>query len=75
MTASLSQRELDVLTLTAQGRSQREAATQLQISRGLVKRCLDHAAEKLGATGLPHAIALAMAHQLIKPAEIPGGPA
>lgn len=67
----LSPRELLVLTLTAQGRSQRETAKQLQISRGLVKRSLDRATRNLGAASVPHAVALAMTRQLINPADIP----
>jgi DNA-binding CsgD family transcriptional regulator len=73
MSAPLTPRELTVLTLTAQGRSQRETAKQLQISRGLVRTRLGICLAKLGATSLPHAIAIAMARELITPADIPGG--
>lgn len=71
----LTPRELTVLTLTAQGRSQRETAKQLGIARGVVRSYLGNCLAKLDARSVPHAVALAMARQLIKPTDIPGGPA
>ena len=71
----LSPRELDVLRAAAQGLSRRQTAEQLRIGRSAVKRALLAAVERLGAASLPHAVALAMARQLIKASDIPSRPA
>ncbi len=61
----LSQRELEVLTLISQGRSNREAAGDLFISEATVKTHLLHAYAKLGVRDRAAAVATAFEQGLI----------
>ena len=62
----LSSRELDCLTLVAEGFSNREIAETLGVSRETVKTTLDNARNKLGANDRAHAVALALEHNMLK---------
>ncbi|MEY9937338.1 LuxR C-terminal-related transcriptional regulator [Streptacidiphilus sp. MAP5-3] len=73
MIGSLTRREIEVLTAAAHGRSQRETATELSISRGVVRSYLGTCLAKLGAASTPHAVALAIRERLIDPAQVPDG--
>ena len=57
---TLSGRELEVLELVAQGKSNREIAGELWISEATVKSHLLHVYDKLGATDRASAVATAM---------------
>jgi DNA-binding NarL/FixJ family response regulator len=61
----LSSREIEVLTLISQGRSNREAAGELFISEATVKTHLLHAYAKLGVRDRAAAVAAAFAQGLI----------
>jgi ATP/maltotriose-dependent transcriptional regulator MalT len=61
----LSQRELEVLELIAQGCSNREAAARLFISEATVKTHLLHAYAKLGVRDRAAAVAAAYARGLL----------
>jgi DNA-binding NarL/FixJ family response regulator len=61
----LSQRELEVLTLISQGRSNREAAGELFISEATVKTHLLHAYAKLGVRDRAAAVAAAFEQGLL----------
>ena len=61
----LSRRELDVLRLLAEGRSNRLAARELGITEATVKGYLRELFEKLGASDRAHAVALALRTRLI----------
>jgi DNA-binding NarL/FixJ family response regulator len=63
----LSARELDVLRLVAQARSNAQIAAQLFISEGTVKRHLTNIYAKLGAVSRVDAIRKATAARLIRP--------
>lgn len=63
----LSQRELEVLRLIAQGSTNREAAKQLFISEATIKTHLLHAYAKLGATDRAAAVATAFSHGYLTP--------
>lgn len=54
---ALSERELDVLRLVAEGRSNREIARALFVSEATVKTHLNHAFSKLGVTSRTGAVA------------------
>jgi DNA-binding NarL/FixJ family response regulator len=62
---ALSERELDVLRLTAQGLSNREAATRLFISEATVKTHLLHIYNKLGVNDRAAAVAAAYERGLL----------
>lgn len=62
---SLSERELDVLRLVAEGLANKEIARRLFISEGTVKTHLVHAFGKLGASSRTGAVAEARRHGLI----------
>jgi DNA-binding NarL/FixJ family response regulator len=64
---SLSDRELEVLTLVARGASNQDAATQLFISEATVKTHLRHIYDKLGATDRASAVAEAYNRGLLTP--------
>ncbi|CAM3770260.1 response regulator transcription factor [Kibdelosporangium persicum] len=66
----LSQRELEVLELIAQGRTNREAARQLFISEATVKTHLLHVYAKLGVNDRAAAVATAFSRGYLTP----GGP-
>ena len=57
--APLTQRELEVLRLTAAGRSNRQIATELYLALGTVKSHLHAIAGKLGAANRVEAVAIA----------------
>jgi DNA-binding NarL/FixJ family response regulator len=57
---TLSGRELEVLELVAQGKSNRDIAAELWISEATVKSHLLHVYDKLGATDRASAVAVAM---------------
>ena len=61
----LSERELDVLQLVADGRANKEIARALFISEATVKTHLVHAFGKLGADSRTSAVALARQHGLL----------
>jgi two-component system, NarL family, nitrate/nitrite response regulator NarL len=63
--ASLSQRELEVLTLTAEGLSSAEIGRRLYIGPSTVKTHLDRIAEKLGVRGRTAAVAEALRRGLL----------
>jgi DNA-binding CsgD family transcriptional regulator len=63
----LTPREIDVLTLTASGRTRDESAALLRISPATVKDHLQRASAKLGASNKTHAVALALQLGLIAP--------
>jgi DNA-binding NarL/FixJ family response regulator len=63
----LSPRELEVLTLIARGRSNREAAADLFISEATVKTHLLHAYDKLGVRDRAAAVAVAFERGLLTP--------
>lgn len=62
---SLSERELDVLRLVAEGLANKEVARRLFISEGTVKTHLVHAFAKLGADSRTAAVTTARRHGLI----------
>ncbi|MFC5370175.1 response regulator [Arcanobacterium bovis] len=61
----LSSREIDVLRIVAQGRSNREIAKELFVTEATVKTHLVHAFSKLGAESRTEAVALARKHGFI----------
>lgn len=61
----LSPRELDLLRLLAEGRSNRQMAGDLGIAEATVKGYLRDLFEKLGASDRAHAVALALRSRLI----------
>ncbi len=63
----LSPREVDVLTLAAQGKMRREIAEMLFLSDVTVKEYLQSACQKLGATNKTQATVLALLLGLIAP--------
>jgi DNA-binding NarL/FixJ family response regulator len=63
----LSQREVEVLRLIAQGNSNREAASRLFISEATVKTHLLHAYAKLGVRDRAAAVAAAIEQGLLRP--------
>jgi DNA-binding NarL/FixJ family response regulator len=62
---ALSQRELDVLTLIADGATNREAAARLFVSEATVKTHLLHVYEKLGVRDRASAVAEAYRRRLL----------
>ncbi|MEV0609376.1 response regulator transcription factor [Polymorphospora rubra] len=66
-TEPLSQRELEVLTLIAQGSTNREAARQLFISEATVKTHLLHVYAKLGVNDRAAAVATAFSRGYLTP--------
>jgi len=64
-TPHLSPRELDVLRLLAEGRTNRQMAADLGLAEATVKGYLRDLFEKLGASDRAHAVALALRSRLI----------
>jgi DNA-binding CsgD family transcriptional regulator len=62
---ALTPRELEVLTLAADGRSAPEVASELVVSTATVRTHFEHIYEKLGVSGRPAAVARAMRLGLI----------
>lgn len=65
--ASLTQRELDVLRLMAQGQDSRQMAEQLHLSVATVRGYVQDIIEKLGAHSRLEAVAMATTHRLLTP--------
>ena len=61
----LSERELEVLRLVANGSPSREIADQMSLSESTVKRTIRQASEKLGSRNRSEAVAEAMKRNLI----------
>ena len=62
----LSPREVEVLTLVAQGRANKEIARSLRLSEATVKSHLLHIFEKLGASDRTHAVTIAIRRGIIR---------
>ncbi|HWR36386.1 MAG TPA: helix-turn-helix transcriptional regulator [Clostridia bacterium] len=64
--APLSDRELTVLQLVAYGKHYSDIAEELFITLGYVKALGSMAAQKLGAGGIAHAVAMALRRGIIE---------
>jgi DNA-binding NarL/FixJ family response regulator len=64
---ALSERELDVLTVVASGKSNKEVARELSVSEDTVKGHLKVIFVKLGVTDRTQAVTLAMRRGIISP--------
>lgn len=63
--SQLTERECEVLQLLAEGKSNREIATQLAIAEITVKNHVSHICEKLHVSNRTHAVVRAMAMGLV----------
>lgn len=63
----LSRREIEVLNLMAQGASNKEIASTLDISERTVKNHITSILHKLNADSRTHAVVLALRYDLLKP--------
>ena len=63
---SLTEREADVMALVALGRTTRQIAEELNISRETARTHTKHAMEKLGAHNRAHAVAVALSRGDLK---------
>lgn len=63
---ALSEREIEILKWSAQGKTSGEISIILSISEKTVKTHIDHAGKKLNTTNKTHAVATALARGLIK---------
>jgi DNA-binding NarL/FixJ family response regulator len=61
----LTEREVDVLKLLAQGRSRAEIATKLVLSEHTVRHHIEHIYDKLGVSTRVAAALFAVEHELI----------
>lgn len=61
----VSQTEIDLLALVAEGATNEEIADRLYLSTATVKRKLSEVYDKLGASGRAEAVAVAMRHNMI----------
>ncbi len=68
--SSLSERELDVLRLAAEGLTNREIAQKLSISHNTVKVHLSNIFEKIGVASRTEATVYAIEHRIVS---MPGG--
>lgn len=73
--ASLTAREVEILALVAEGRSNGEIARRLYISAKTVSVHVSHILAKLGAAGRTEAAAIAHRHGLVEPRPAPRGSA
>lgn len=64
---ALDDKELEALTLFANGQSADEIAAALNVSQGMAHHYLRVAARKLGARNRVHAVAVAVRNGLIEP--------
>jgi DNA-binding NarL/FixJ family response regulator len=64
--SDMSEREIEILRLIAQGRSNKEIASQLGLVEGTVKNHLTHIFGKLGAADRTQAITIAMKRQILQ---------
>lgn len=62
----LSQREIEILTWSARGKTNGEISTILSISEKTVKAHIDHAGKKLNTTNKTHTVATALARGIMK---------
>jgi DNA-binding CsgD family transcriptional regulator len=69
--AGLTSREVEVLRLVARGRSQRESAEQLVISRKTASNHIEHVYAKIGASNRAMAALFAVKHGLMAPDDLP----
>lgn len=67
LTATLSEREREVLTLLAHGLSNQAISTRLCVSRATVKYHCQNVFSKLGVESRTQAVALAYTHNLVPP--------
>lgn len=63
----LDTKELEALTLFANGKSAEEIAVALNVSKSMAQHYLRVAARKLGARNRVHAVAMAVRMGLVKP--------
>ena len=66
-TEKLTRREIEVLMLTATGKTRAEAAQILSVSEETIKAHVENACRKLHAANKTHAITIAMTLGLIEP--------
>jgi dTDP-4-amino-4,6-dideoxygalactose transaminase/DNA-binding CsgD family transcriptional regulator len=71
--ASLSAREVEILTLMAQGLFNHEIASRLFLARETVKTHIHHVLGKLGARSRTHAVAIGLRQGLIEDRPLPAG--
>jgi DNA-binding CsgD family transcriptional regulator len=67
MTASLTRREIEVLTRVAQGETARQVALSLGITKRTVAAHMQSICEKLNSTNGAQAVAIAVTLDLIQP--------
>jgi DNA-binding NarL/FixJ family response regulator len=70
LTADLSERELDVLRLLAQGLTNAEIAERLHLTRGTVRNYVSAILTKLGVEDRTQAAILALRHGLVESADL-----
>jgi DNA-binding CsgD family transcriptional regulator len=68
--ATLVPREIEILTLTAQGKTVREISEMLHVSRETIKAYMNKARHKLRAINKTHAVAIALMLGIIMPYQI-----
>ena len=66
LTKNLSQREVEVLTLSAKGKTYADISMILRMSESTVKDHIERIGQKLGTTNKTHSVAMAVASGLIK---------
>lgn len=67
--AGLSEREIDVLRLVAEGRSNGEIADRLHVSRRTAEHHVQHIYTKIGVSSRAAAALFALEHELLPPAD------
>ena len=63
---TLSQREIEILTWSARGKTYPEISMILSIAEDTIKTYVERASKKLNTTNKTHAVAVAVARGLIK---------